>query len=164
MLLVSFDATVTFRRYKDARIRLTFLEHKTLDDMGYEQVIRGSRPVHVILTSLYAGKLPSGIIRQALCELLRQCADILNIQTDKICLEASGDINGDYTALVRMYQRMSFKVAGIMFQEEEILHDNQITSVQQVGDGGNINDSNVQSVLMVTSLRELTGWCTKKYM
>lgn len=130
---------------------------KNLDDIRIE----------ARLSQLYAGDLPKGMIRNMLCELMKQILSEERLKKkDYICLEASGAIGGSFMTLIKMYHSMSFiPVATMMLNDpgspEEVYHVEALMR-DMAEDAVEVNDD-LMSVLMITTVENLMVWCKSRY-
>lgn len=120
---------------------------------------------------LYAGDLPSGMIREMLCELFKLAVARGYVRPESnIYLEACGDVNDSFSLLIQMYQRMSFVPIGIsalhpkrtrldLVQPKVYTLDRLL---QDIADKKEVS-SDLRMVLMVSNVQNLITWCDSKF-
>lgn len=85
---------------------------ETVRHVGYPHVLVDSQdPLKLHLGWLLQHHEPKGSARAALCKLMQAGFAMGVIERDDLVwLEASGEVDGDFTLLVRMYERMGFTI------------------------------------------------------
>lgn len=93
-----------------------------VDSYGYRHVLdgKGCVPLHVRIASLRAHNAPCGLVRDMAREVLRmlRAQGVLPVDAN-VVLEASGSVRrdpGNLTSLVRMYERMGFRIVAYTSQ------------------------------------------------
>jgi hypothetical protein len=157
---------VRFPNNKDAKITIVF-DDKHVRDYGHHYYLDGFDDIVVSarIADLYKGDLARGHIRKILCSVLNQLVDEGTLASDSyMSLEASGDIDGSFAALINMYHRMSFKpVSTYLYEDDGTAYtpENLIVDMRENREEELTN--NVMAVLMVTKVSDLLKWCKHKF-
>ena len=155
------DKTATIKLAGDpyANIFVVF-DHQKASSYGYEDV-KEDLVFHARIAQLYSGHLPRGKIRQLLCQLLNTAVAKGYLSPDSnVCLEASGAVDGSFSLLIQMYQRMSFMPMGVDVDDasgytvENLKRD--VAANRELPD-------NLFTVLMASTVKNVLAWCGKKF-
>ena len=117
----------------------------------------------LFIHALYKNEAPPGYIRKILCLVLNKIKKERNLlPTDRITLEASGDIDGSFLKLIQMYQRMGFEVDRTYGENAESIYDAILSKSNDYETFQNLSKEDL-NVLMSQKIDNLLEWCSNKF-
>lgn len=115
-------------------------------------------PLKVELSLLRANSAPPGMVRHMLANDFLRIPDLAD--TDYILVEANGDIQGSFYALLQMYKRMGFQYVGC---KNEQLHTaimaKNLETIEALAPGKQEDPFNYH-VIMAQPIKTFRLWCT----
>lgn len=124
----------------------------TVESFSYAHNVMDKKvPIHVHIQALYKKNAPSGMVRTMMSRLIQL------LPPDQIvCLEASGEIAGDFAKLVAMYQRMGFEIAAYNDERvyKRLMEGKSVILAEHPG-------AEIE-VLMVQPVSGLLRWCNSR--
>ena len=126
-------------------------------------------PVKLFLQKFYATsnqakeKPPRGYARKLLCAFIERLQQENGLADDAIIiLEASGEVQGSTTGLVKMYQRMGFKIVALEEYGEPVYSGDTDEERRQrcTGEFNDVVEEEFMTTAMATRLADLISYCS----
>ena len=136
---------------------------KEPNDIHYFNVKEEVEPYRVFLHSLYQRQAEPKFVRKCLCLLVNLIRNENKLKlSERIILEASGNIGGSFLRLIQMYQSMGFAVDRTHGRDAEKIYKEYVQQYNTDYAGFEQLDHEY-NVLMSQTIDGLLNWCTKAF-